>query len=401
MGKRNQFLKLIILFCTLHLSSVGQNIYLGMNSEELLTLIQDKVYHHNKSDHYGRRPKSPIKFDLIYNDGKVVKAKMCYTNQYINDFKIVATLCRNHSITSGKLSHIETDYENISFSKLCELHEKSYPYSNYMQYYFDTNFKHYRTIKTLDNGINRVTYKETVLNHLPKAVQFKIPVLKKNVTDAEKSKEEKGLAQKREIEEIKSKIYNLNEYQGNYDELLHQQINTIQYRIKEKNLLPSWKEIIQKKGRVYRVKNTYRIHYQSSYSANEKDLGFQYYYWPEKDVYTYCKASIINGSDNTGEFFKQFLIRLPVQEINGVKVRTQVTFDSLRVDVIKGYCKIKIKKNGDVKYFKKNAPPEDIQMLMTEELKNEVYGYYRVPYQFVIINEKIYPQIELEKIIIY
>jgi hypothetical protein len=375
--------KLTVITATILLSistAFGQTIEIGQDATEIKQLIQWSTQQRTGYDTYGNSKGNNVTWDVKYNNGKITDVIQCYTNQYLLDFRVSASFCKHYIMEYGQLAYVLTQYEDLSTEQLKEFFDRSYGDYKSGSLYFSDDYEHYSKIYLANNGYATVEWRKTEPDELPSDLKTKIANKLKAEQEAEAKRIKEEEERKAKEKEIKSKTYNLQEYDSTkYISFVNSLRYSLLERLKSSSSFPDFYKIEQESQKYFRFQNTYSAYYKLvDYSRESVDYGY-YIAAGSNDVRSENKFTLVSGDDNSCQFIKYASPKLPTINYKGYTVMTEATVNNITVDYVKGITNVKIK-NGVVTY-KKYLPPTDIQSLISEKLKSEPNGLYQVKYE--------------------
>ncbi len=358
----------------------SQTIEIGQDAEQIKRLVEWTTKDHNRPDSYGRYSDARASWDVLYNNGQITDVIQCYSNQYLIDFRVSANFCKHYIMEYGQLAYVLTQYEDVSNEQLNEFFNSSYGDYKSGNLFFSDDYEHYSKIYLAKNGYATVEWRKTEPNELPSDLKTKIATKLKAEQDAEAKRIKEEEERKAKEKEIKSKTYNLEEYDNaKYNSFVNDLRNSLIERLKSNSSFPDYYKIEQESQKYFRFQNTYSAYYKLvDYSRESVDYGY-YIAAGSNDVRSENKFTLISGDDNSCQFIKYASPSLPTLNYKGYSVMTEATVNNITVDYVKGITNVKVK-NGVVTY-KKYLPPTDIQSLISEKLKSEPNGLYQVKYE--------------------
>lgn len=375
--------KLIVITAAIFLSIstvFGQTIEIGQDANQIKQLIQWSTQQKTGYDSYGKSLGNNVIWDAKYNNGQITDVIQCYSDQYLIDFRTVANFCYHYVMEYGQLAYVLTQYEDVSTEKLTEFYENNYSDYKSGEFYFSDDYQHYSKIYLANNGYATIEWRKTKPDELPADLQIKISNKLKAEQEAEAKKIREEEEQKQKEKEIKSKTYNLKEfdiekYHSFENSLRHSLLN----HLKSNTSFPDFNQIENQNEKFFVFKNTYSAYFKLvDYSKESTNYG-NLTVVGSKDVRSENKFTLVSGDDNSCQFLKYSSHSLPTIVYKGYTVMTEANIENITVDYTKGITNVKIK-NGVVVY-KKHLPPTDIQSLLSEKLKNEPNGLYQVKYE--------------------
>jgi len=381
----------------------SQTIEIGQDADYIKRLIEWSTKDHNRADSYGRYSDARASWDVLYNNGQITDVIQCYDNQFYIDLRMSVNYCKHYIMEYGKLAYTLTQYENVSTDKLIEVYDNLYGDRKINSLYFDKEYKHYSKIYLAKNGQATIEWREAELSQIPLSVRKEIENKQKEKENEEYQKE---LARQKELEkqkEIKSKTYDLKEYNPSlynetFEEIKTSIVNYFQksssnyYRSSN---VPSFTELANGNEKKYRFTNTYTAYYKLEDHSRESVNYGSVIVAGSYDVRQSKEIKLVSGTDNSCSLFNSISIKIPTIEIQGYEVMTEATFPNIKVDYAKGVTIVKIR-SGEVE-FKSFLPDEDIQKKLKEKLKSEPKGKYIVQYEVGNIAGKEFVNTELEK----
>lgn len=396
--------KLLIL--TILILSFGQlksqTIEIGQEADYIKRLIEWSTRDHNKPDSYGNYSSARASWDVSYNNGQIVDVIQCYENQYYINLRMSVNYCKHYIMEYGKLAYTLTQYENVSTEKLIDVYDDLYEERKINKLYFDEEYKHYSKIYLAKNGQATIEWRKAELNQIPISVRKEIEKKQKAKENEEYQSE---LARQKELErekEIKSKTYDLKEYNSLYNETLNEIKNEIvnyfhksSSRYRGSSNIPTYDDLANGNEKKYRFTNTYTAYYKLEDHSRPSQMYGNVLVAGSRDVRQEKEIKLISGTDNSCSLFNSISIKIPTIEIQGYEVMTEATFSNIEVDYAKGITIVKIK-SGEVE-FKSFPPDKDIQEKITEKLKSEPKGKYIVKYEIGNISGKEVSNLEKEK----
>ncbi len=375
--------KLILIKATIFLSIstlFGQSIEIGQEANVVKQFIQWSTQQKTGYDSYGKSMGNNVIWDAKYNNGQITDVIQCYSDQFIIDFRAVANFCRHYIMEYGQLAYVLTQYEDVSTEKLTEFYENNYGDYKNGDFYFSDDYKHYSKIYLANNGHATIEWRKTEPNKLPADLQAKIANKLKAQQEAEAKKIREEDEQKKKENEIKSKTYDLKEFDNaKYQTFVNSLSYSLTKQLKSNSSFPDFIQIEKQNEKYFRFNNTYSAYFKlvdySKESTNYGNLNVV----GSKDVRSENKFTLVSGDDNSCQFLKYSSHTLPTITYKGYTVMTEANVENITVDYSKGITNVKIK-NGSVIY-KKHLPPTDIQSLLSEKLKSETNGLYQVKYE--------------------
>lgn len=398
----NRFLILtVLIFGFGQLKS--QTIEIGQDAKEVKQIIEWSTRQRTGFDSYGNSLGNNVTWDVNYYNGQITEVIQCWANQFLIDFRMSANFCKYYMMEYGKLAYVLTQYEDVSLEKLKTSYDNSYGNMKIGDYYFSDDYKNYTKLYLAKNGYATAEWRETDTDLLPSNIKNSIQAKIKQKEDEEHQKE---LARQKELEkqkEIKSKTYDLKEYNVSlYNETLEEIKTSIANYFQKSSSsyysssnVPSFTELANGNEKKYRFTNSYTAYYKlEDHSRASEDYGYVIVAG-SYDVRQSKEIKLVSGTDNSCSLFNSISIKIPTIEIQGYEVMTEATFPNIKVDYAKGVTIVKIK-SGEVE-FKSFLPDEDIQEKLKEKLKSEPKGKYIVQYEVGNIAGKEFVNTELEK----
>lgn len=381
----------------------SQTIEIGQDAYDVKQLIEWSTRQRTGYDTYGNSKGNNVTWDVNYYNGQITEVIQCWANQYLIDFRMSANFCKYYMMEYGKLAYVLTQYEDVSLEKLKTSYDNSYGNMKIGEYYFSDDYKNYTKLYLAKNGYATAEWRETDTDLLPNNIKNSIQAKLKQKEDEEYQKE---LARKKELEkqkEIKSKTYDLKEYNSSlYNETFNEIKNSIAKYFQNSSSnyyrssnVPSYTELANGSEKKYRFTNTYTAYYKlEDHSRASEDYGYvivagSYDVRQSKDI------KLVSGTDNSCSLFNSISVKIPTIKIQGYEVMTEATFPDIKVDYAKGVTIVKIK--SDEVEFKSFPPDEDIQIKLKEKLKSEPKGKYIVQYEVGNIAGQEFVNTELEK----
>lgn len=377
--------KLIVIAVTFFLTilvAIGQKIEIGQKSSYIKSLIEYQVSSYNNSQGYHQ---VNMTTNTKYENGKISDVILCYGNQYIIDFRITADFCIHYIMENDSLAYVLTQYMNISTEELKKIYDRVYSNDKSGELYISDDYEHYSKIYLASNGYATVEWRKFKPNELSSTLKAKIS---SRLLEVQKAKENKI----QEIKEIKSKTYDLKEYdsekfQSFVTSLRHSLLENLKINIS----FPSYYEIAKKSEKCFKFKNSYAAHYKIT--TNSKNTS-------EDDVSSENTFTLISGADTSCHFLKYSSPLLPTINYKGYTVMTEAYIDNITVDYIKSITIVKIKNR--VIYYLKYIPSAEIQNIISSDLIFEQNGLYLIKYEignvmgdsFVTTEKKLIKKIE-------
>ena len=212
------------------------------------------------------------------------------------------------------------------------------------------------------------------------------------VDDWEKIEEDSSISEMDESE-IKSKTYDLKEIDNEkYQSFVRNFRSSLIKKLKSNSLFPDFSDIERQTEKYFKFKNTYSAYYKLvDYSRKAVNNG-RYIVAGSNDIRTRNKFTLIDGDDSSCEFLKNSSPSLPTVKYKGYTVMTEANVEKITVDYTKGVTSVKIK-NGTVTY-EKYLPPTEVQSLLSEKLKSEPNGKYKVKYEVGQVDDDSFVFIE-------
>ncbi len=396
-----------ILILTVFIFGFGQlksqTIEIGQDAKEVKQIIEWSTRQRTGFDSYGNSLGNNVTWDVNYYNGQITEVIQCWANQFLIDFRMSANFCKYYMMEYGKLAYVLTQYEDVSLEKLKTSYDNSYGNMKIGEYYFSDDYKNYTKLYLAKNGYATAEWRETDTDLLPSNIKNSIQV---KIKQKEDEKYQKELTRKKELEkqkEIKSKTYDLKEYNTSlYNETFEEIKSSIANYFQKSSSnyyrsgnVPSFTELANGNEKKYRFTNTYTAYYKlEDHSRESEDYGYVIVAG-SYDVRQSKEIKLISGTDNSCTLFNSVSVKIPTIKIQGYEVMTEATFSNIKVDYAKGVTIVKIK-SGEVE-FKSFPPDEDIQNKLKEKLKNESKGKYIVQYEVGNIAGKEFVNTELEK----
>ena len=381
----------------------SQTIEIGQDADYIKRLIEWSTKDHNRADSYGRYSDARASWDVLYNNGQITDVIQCYDNQFYIDLRMSVNYCKHYIMEYGKLAYTLTQYENVSTDKLIEVYDNLYSDRKINSLYFDKEYKHYSKIYLAKNGQATIEWREAELSQIPLSVRKEIENKQKEKENEEYQKE---LARQKELEkekEIKSKTYDLKEYNLSlYNETFNEIKNDLTNYFQKSSSsyyssskIPSYNDLANGNEKKYRFTNTYTAYYKLEDHSRESVNYGSVIVAGSYDVRQNKEIKLVSGTDNSCSLFNSISVKIPTIKIQGYEVMTEATFPNIKVDYAKGVTIVKIK-SGEVE-FKSFPPDEDIQIKLKEKLKSEPKGKYIVQYEVGNIAGQEFVNTELEK----
>ncbi|MBA4283864.1 MAG: hypothetical protein C0432_06200 [Candidatus Puniceispirillum sp.] len=377
--------------------SRAQTIHIGQDGEQIKQIIELTTRSHNRPDSYGNRASSRAVWDVRYQDGQVSEVIQCFYNQYLVDFQIIADFCKYYVMNNGKLSYVLTQYENVSLSDLRKHFNNSYKERKVEDYYFSEDFRHYSKLYLHQNGLATVEWRINNPLNLPSSVKENLERKTKALEQEQRRYEEAEKLRLIKENEIKSKIYDLQEYSPNqYKQTLLTQKGAILNFFKNTNNFPSYESFLKEKIKYKRFTNVYNVNYRLIDNRTESQNYGSAIVLGSGSIKSEMNATLVSGTDKDLRLLRSASIMIPRIYIEGVEVMTEATINNLKVDFTRGLTEVKIN-NGDVK-FKKYSPEEDLQSVIANKIKEESNGRFLVKYEVSEIMGEREVKVETEKI---
>jgi hypothetical protein len=177
MSKKYQIL-LIIIFIVQSIC-LGQSIehlhvYLGQSSVQVQSEVAKEVQTHYNAGDWLTKTNSKI----TYKDGKINEVMMLKENIAIEEFNKGANYCVHYVMSGDTLSHIMTEYFNLTLGEVRALLLNAQS-RNVNGYYFDYFYKTYCKVYLSKAGTVIEDCQKTIMSELPIATQEQILMLTK------------------------------------------------------------------------------------------------------------------------------------------------------------------------------------------------------------------------------
>ncbi|MBW4889215.1 hypothetical protein KXQ82_05790 [Mucilaginibacter sp. HMF5004] len=177
MSKKFQFL--IIIFLITQITCLGQSIehlqiYIGQTSSEVQNIVAKEV-----QTHYNARDwltKTSAKTNYV--DGRISEIMMLKENVMIEKFNKGANYCVHYVMSRDTLSHIITEYFNLTLQEVRALLVNAQS-TNVHGYYFDRYLKSYCKVYLSGAGTVIEYYQKAIMSALPLAIQEQLQMLNK------------------------------------------------------------------------------------------------------------------------------------------------------------------------------------------------------------------------------
>lgn len=399
--KTKFFLTVFLIFILA--SSYGQKIEIGQSAQKTKQIIEYSTRSRTGYDSYGNSMGNNIVWDVNYFDGEISEVIQCFSRQYLTDLKILADFCKHYIMDKGKLAYVLTQYENISVAKLRESYNQLNSTKKINDLYFTEGYENYSTIYLHSNGLATVKWEKTNLDDLSPSIESAI---NRKLIETKEVERQKLLAQQRRKErekEIKSKLYNLQEYAPDkYEQVLNSQRKAIKKYFKNplayngSERFPSFKTLEKSVEKQERFKSIYNVHYKLKNNSKESVDYESVNIAGSQDIETLKNVELVSGIDKNLKLFNSASISLPTIEMEGFEAMSEATLNNIKVDFTRGITEVKIKK-GKVE-FKKYPPEKDLQTKIVETLTSQPKGRYLIQYEIADIMGETEVTTDIEKI---
>ena len=366
---------IIILFLLGTECISAQIIDIGQDAEHVKQVIQYTTENKNRPDSYGNYPSSKVNWDVVYKNGDIIEVIQCYYDQFKIELNMITDYCTFYIMEEGKLSHINTQYGNVSLEKLKNAYKKKYEGFIYNGLFFEQSFDYYLKIYLSDNNLATVEFRKTILEELPVNIRKTIGNKQKVIRNAKEEELQAQQVEYERIEKAKSIVYDLKIHdKAKYDECLSQLKSRInRYIDQNKN------ELTQDDSEK-RFNNTYSAYFKIvDQSRPSVQYGNIISAGTTNDFKITKELTLLSGTDKNCLRFQNMCIEnIPILIKDGIHVTTEAKFDSIKIDYFQGTCYIKIK-NGETK-FTANVPDSYIAEKIKLKATFEENGKYIVHY---------------------
>ena len=171
-----------------------QAIYIGQNSEEVKLIINSEIQSYNRAQGY-KQVKMDYRTD--YTNGQLNDVVICKENVPMIDLRRTGDFCTHYIMNKGRLSHILTQYSNISLEDLEEVMSKGN--IRIGKYYFGDDPENYSIVYLSSSGKATKEFRNVTFNPLPANIQ--------NQLNTARQKKEK-------VEIVKDDYSNAIQYKG-------------------------------------------------------------------------------------------------------------------------------------------------------------------------------------------
>ena len=389
---------LIITILVLGFGQINsQTVEIGQDAESVKRIIEWSTNEHNKPDSFGNYSSARVSSDVQYNDGVITDVIQCYRNQFYIELCMSVDFCKHYVMGNGKLAYILTQFENVSTGKLIQAFNRLYGERKQNDLYFEEDYKHCSKIYLSKNGLATIEWKNVKMNQIPSNIRQEIINKQKAQEDEAIQKKLAAEEERKRIEEITSKVYDLYKYnRPRYDGILF----SIKKEIKEyfmpssdgsyhpRSNAPSFSNLANTNEKKYRFSNTYNAYYKLE-DQGYSNAGVH-------RVNQIKKITLIAGTDKTCSLFEDLLIKIPIIEIDGNEVLTEALFENISVDYIRGITWVRIRK--DNVEFIKFPPDTDVIEKIRQDIRSTTRGSGQciIEYEFlkVLGDETIKTQLE-------
>ncbi|MFN5209304.1 MAG: hypothetical protein ACK5D8_07420, partial [Bacteroidota bacterium] len=330
--KRRTMTKITVITATIFLSistAFGQTIEIGQDAKQIKSMIEWSTRDRTGYDSYGNSKGNNVTWDVKYSNGQITDVIQCYSNQYLLDFRVSASFCKHYVMEYGQLAYVLTQYEDLSTEQLKEFFDRSYGDYKSGNLYFSDDYEHYSKIYLANNGYATVEWRKTEPDELPSDLKTKIANKLKAEQEAEAKRIKEEEERKAKEKEIKSKTYNLKEYDSTkYNSFVNSLRYSLLERLKSNSSFPDYYKIEKESQKHFRFQNTYSAYYKLvDYSRESVDYGY-YIAAGSNDVRSENKFTLVSGDDNSCQFIKYASPKLPTINYKGYTVMTEATVNN-------------------------------------------------------------------------